>query len=62
MLALPRDQPEDVWRMRYQRFRKLGFTRVEARLLADDPNVDLHLAEALHDAGCPRHLIEEIVT
>lgn len=54
-------EPERVFRHRYLRFRELGFTRVEARLLADSP-ADLHLAEDLKEAGCPLLLIEEIVT
>ena len=53
-------EADRVFRNRYRRFRDLGFTRVEGRLLADS-DADLHLAEQLKEAGCPLALIEEIV-
>jgi len=49
-----------LFRWRYLGFRELGFTRVEARLLADS-GADLHAAQDLKTAGCPLALIEEIV-
>jgi hypothetical protein len=59
---VPLAEPVRVRVMRYRRLRELGFTMVEARLLADTPDVDLHEAERLiRELGCPAAVAARIL-
>lgn len=49
-----------VYRWRYKSFRKLGFTIVEAQLLADS-TADLGIARKLDSLGCSLELAREIL-
>lgn len=49
----PRLAPEPVWRWRLEQLKGAGYPPSQAQLLSRTPEVDLHLAVGLLEAGCP---------
>lgn len=55
------DEVDRVYRWRRDKFLELGFSWLEARMLAD-AGADYHQAERLLDVGCPRHLVFDLLS
>jgi hypothetical protein len=60
-LNIVETESEKVERWRAQELEKVGYDVISAHELATRPDVDLHLAIELVEAGCPVQLALEIL-
>ena len=60
-LNIVETETEKVERWRAEALEKVGYDAISARELATRPDIDLHQAIALVEAGCPPALALEIL-